>query len=715
MENDRSQYLVVMSLSGRANQGDQNFEPILLFGDRGWETNGSLKSAKPFLDFLTALSAVKNRGELQQLIESALPKLFTFHDYSIIFSNDPKSSVINTSSIANDAAFNTWVKPLSSERNSFSTEVVNLPFRKELVNQLLQAGITHVAVTLLHEQLSGYFLLTSKKSDGFSVLDLETFRAVGAAISNALINMKAIDQLCLRASDSCAVLDFSEEIGLVRDRKALATLLEKTVSEFFNTNEYILTIKDEAGHFCWFYLYNMLSPIAQTARFEEVALSPHSLSGRLAGIVFNSIHPVRVDLETEADQATSGPSAAALLRAMDITKLTAMPLRLKEEEIGILWINAENENERLLAGIAPHLAIAITNISSNEKIAVQLQELSRYREQLETENLYLQEEIETTNNYSEIVGASRVMGSLFHMVSQVAGTSSSVLIQGETGTGKELLARAIHSTSPRRDKMMVKINCAALPPNLIESELFGHERGSFTGATERRIGKFELANNSTLFLDEIGELPVDLQVKLLRALQEKEIERVGGSTVIKTNVRIIAATNRDLKQEIKLGNFRSDLFFRLNVFPIFIPPLRDRKEDINLLAMHFLNKHAKKCGKKNLGFSSRAMKQLNAYDWPGNVRELEHLVERSILLTSQPIIHNINLPNTENKEVDTHLKVNRIKTIDEIEREHILYVLRHCKGKVSGIGGAAQALNIPSTTLGSKIKRLGITKEFTSE
>ncbi|GGB02537.1 hypothetical protein GCM10011511_27270 [Puia dinghuensis] len=294
------------------------------------------------------------------------------------------------------------------------------------------------------------------------------------------------------------------------------------------------------------------------------------------------------------------------------------------------------------------------------------------------------------------------------MVSQVAESPSTALISGETGTGKELVARAIHRLSQRNDRMMIKVNCAAIPANLIESELFGHEKGSFTGATERRIGKFELAHKSTLFLDEIGELPLQLQSRLLRVLQEREIERIGGRTVIKTDVRIIAATNRDLQKEVIAGNFRSDLFYRLHVFPIQIPPLRDRKEDIPGLAAHFLVKHARKGSQSPTSISPRVMRQLMAYDWPGNVRELEHLIERSVLLTFGAVVDKLYLQLPKPVASDISVAGRRIKTIEEVEREHILAVLKLCDGKISGEGGAAEKLRIAPTTLSSKIKRLGI-------
>jgi transcriptional regulator with GAF, ATPase, and Fis domain len=302
------------------------------------------------------------------------------------------------------------------------------------------------------------------------------------------------------------------------------------------------------------------------------------------------------------------------------------------------------------------------------------------------------------------------MQKVFHQLSQVSFADSTVLILGETGTGKELVARAIHNSSPRREKLMVKVNCAAMPANLIESELFGHERGSFTGATERRIGKFELANHGTLFLDEIGEMPTELQVKLLRAIQEREIERIGGKSTIKIDVRIIAATNRDLQKEVDDGRFRRDLYYRLNVFPILLPALRERKKDISVLVSHFLNKFSKNTGKPIKDVSSKVMKQLMAYEWPGNVRELEHLIERTLLTTSTKTIKEVHLPSHNNLKLKTALEDEYLKTYDENERDHIIRVLNKCNGKIFGPGGAADILNLRASTLNSKIKKLGIKK-----
>ena len=312
--------------------------------------------------------------------------------------------------------------------------------------------------------------------------------------------------------------------------------------------------------------------------------------------------------------------------------------------------------------------------------------------------------------FEGIVGRSHLLLNVFDHITQVAPVDTSVLILGESGTGKERIAQCIHDLSPRKKKPLVKINCAALPATLIESELFGHEKGAFTGAVDKRIGKFEQADGGTLFLDEIGEMPLELQAKMLRVLQEKEIERIGGKSPVKIDVRIVAATNRNLEKEVGEGRFRLDLYYRLNIFPVELPPLRERKEDIPLLTEHFIQYYNRKAGKRIAGVSDKVMQQMLLYHWPGNIRELEHLVERAVLLAKNNIIEDLALPAIARKEMTQDERL--IKTIDENERDHIIYVLKKCKGKVWGEGGAAELLNIPPTTLASKMKKLGIQKEL---
>jgi len=329
---------------------------------------------------------------------------------------------------------------------------------------------------------------------------------------------------------------------------------------------------------------------------------------------------------------------------------------------------------------------------------------------LQAQNQYLKEEIKSVHNFDEIVGRSPTIQSLLNNVKRVAATDASVLIQGESGTGKELIAHAIHSASKRQKNPLIKVNCAALPSGLIESELFGHEKGAFTGAIAKRIGRFELADGGTIFLDEIGEIPLDIQVKLLRVLQEQEFERVGGQTPIKVDVRVIAATNRNLHHEVAEKNFREDLYYRLNVFPLTTPPLRDRIDDIPLLAYFLIDKYAMKMGKKVTGISELSMQRLQSYRWPGNIRELENVIERAIILADSATI-----------EIETNLFSGRTESTGKAEtandasfeavtRQHILSVLEQTRWVIEGANGAAHILNLQPSTLRYRIKKLGIVK-----
>ena len=311
-----------------------------------------------------------------------------------------------------------------------------------------------------------------------------------------------------------------------------------------------------------------------------------------------------------------------------------------------------------------------------------------------------------------IIGKSHLLLDVFDQISRVAPTDTSILILGESGTGKELIARRIHKRSLRNDQRLVKVNCGAIPPALIESELFGHEKGAFTGAMDRRIGKFEQADKGTIFLDEIGEMPLELQVKLLHVLQDREIERLGARAPTKIDVRIIAATNRNLEKEVAEGRFRLDLYYRLNVFPIALPPLRDRKEDMMDLANYFIGIYNRKAGRKVTGLSERAIKNMQGYYWPGNIRELEHVIERCVLLAKGPIIEEVPVTPVSKGSPTPGSTVSHTKTIQENERDYIISILRQCNGRIFGRGAAAEILNLPPTTLRSKMKKLGIEKAF---
>jgi transcriptional regulator with GAF, ATPase, and Fis domain len=329
---------------------------------------------------------------------------------------------------------------------------------------------------------------------------------------------------------------------------------------------------------------------------------------------------------------------------------------------------------------------------------------------LKAENKYLQEEIKLNYNFEDIVSKSKIFHQVLLQIEQVASTNATVLITGESGTGKELIARAVHNISNRAKRPLVKVNCATLPANLIESELFGHEKGAFTGAMERKIGRFELADSGTIFLDEIGDLPFELQAKLLRVLQEGEFERLGNPKTMKVNVRVIAATNRNLKHAIEKKEFREDLYYRLNVFPITCPSLRERKEDIPLLVKHFLLKHESRVGKKITNVSAHVMKALMNYDWPGNIRELENLIERAMILSPGNSLEPGDwLPSQKIGTIEN--AQNTSGRLEDIEKQHILEVLKQTNWKVSGEKGAAKILGLNATTLEARMKKMGIKRQ----
>ncbi|HHE54591.1 MAG TPA: PAS domain S-box protein, partial [Caldithrix abyssi] len=341
---------------------------------------------------------------------------------------------------------------------------------------------------------------------------------------------------------------------------------------------------------------------------------------------------------------------------------------------------------------------------AEDALKMALSEVEQLKNRLEKENLYLQNEIKLTHNFEEIIGKSDVIKNILGKVEQVAATDSTVLILGEIGTGKELIARAVHSISRRNDHPLVKVNCAALPANIIESELFGHEKGAFTGAYARKIGRFELANKGTIFLDEIGDLPMDLQVKLLRVLQDGEFERLGNPNTIKVDIRIIAATNRDLEKAVENNTFREDLYYRLNVFPIKVPSLRERKEDIPFLVNHFIKKFCKKIGRKIEIIPQKIMDGLLAYDWPGNIRELENIIERAVIVCQGKRLEAGDwLP-----QKCMPAGASNITKLEEVERAHILKVLESTRWQVSGEKGAAKILGLNPNTLVSRMKKLNI-------
>ena len=347
------------------------------------------------------------------------------------------------------------------------------------------------------------------------------------------------------------------------------------------------------------------------------------------------------------------------------------------------------------------MAVAVEN-------ALAFQEIEALNEKLTKEKAYLEEEVRTEHEFGDIVGESALLREVLKKVETVASTDSTVLVCGETGTGKELIARAVHELSSRRDRTFVKLNCAAIPMGLLESELFGHEKGAFTGAISQKIGRFELAHEGTLFLDEVGDIPPELQPKLLRVLQEQEFERLGSTRTIRVDVRLVAATNRDLGKMVASGQFRNDLYYRLNVFPIVLPPLRERRDDIPRLVRHFTQRFARRMGRRIENISSETMDALTRYAWPGNVRELQNVIERAVIL-SQGTSLQVPLGDLQSPSQETEASSPTV-TLADAEREHILTVLQETGWVIGGPKGAANRLGMKRSTLQWKMKRLGISK-----
>jgi formate hydrogenlyase transcriptional activator len=400
----------------------------------------------------------------------------------------------------------------------------------------------------------------------------------------------------------------------------------------------------------------------------------------------------------------SPASIAETLRAESITSVAVAPLATSSGPLGILAIGSRKANPfgqedlDLLCQISTQISLALDN-------ALAYGRLNASAARLEEERLYLESEIKSEYNFGDIVGKSAALRSVLDQIAIVAPTGSSVLLHGETGTGKELFARAIHNRSPRRERTFVRLNCAAIPSGLVESELFGHEKGAFTGALMQKRGRFELADRGTLFLDEIGDISLDLQPKLLRALQEKEFERLGSTKTIRVDVRLIAATHRDLQSMIRNNQFREDLFYRLNVFPIEVPPLRQRHEDIPLLVHYFVLRASRQMQKRIRSVPKQAMEALVNADWPGNIRELENFIERCVILTQGD---ELNVPRAELKRAVSRPVAPGASTFEDAERQVIIDAVKAASGRISGEGGAAERLGLKRTTLQNKMRKLNI-------
>jgi formate hydrogenlyase transcriptional activator len=684
------------------------------------------------LEFSNEMASVRDKQVIAKILKSQLKDLFGVEDYVIYvlsknkkthrpFLFDPDADfarhpdfqqLIHTDTDINDGVFNEILN--AEELITFNVEDWFIPAYSNAAKAIGGKTMAGISIRLGHENIAVMYF----KRDGISDFAIQRpiFKSICSQIAIAIYNIIANDEIKSREEEKSMLLEFSNAIASVRDGYIFAKVLNQQLNKLFSIKDYVINILSEDEKTIIRFLYDIDNEAFKNPEFLSVLEKPINVNDGVLNKILESEAPVTFKMEEWAARKDPPVYMEAAI-ASEVRNLTCIRIRLGGKNIAFLSFKTDDfgvrpSSLRFLKSICSQIAIAVSNILANEKVISQLNVINGYKQQLEEEKIYLKEEIETTHNYSEIIGNGCEMQKIFRLVSKVAASDSTVLILGETGTGKELIARAIHNNSPRKNRLMVKVNCATLPVNLIESELFGHERGSFTGATERRIGKFELANNGTLFLDEIGELPLELQVKLLRALQEKEVERIGGKSTIKVDVRIIAATNRDLDKETAEGRFRSDLYYRLNIFPISLPPLRLRPEDISLLTTHFIQRFSKKMGRQIDKISNNALRELQLYNWPGNIRELEHLIERSILLTTGDTITSIPLPSPKQHETNQVSQEHFfLKTIDENERDHILNMLKYCNGRIAGESGAAQRLGVPTSTLSSKIKRLGIRRE----
>jgi len=560
----------------------------------------------------------------------------------------------------------------------------------------------------------GLFFLSDHR-DAVQAKVLRLFQGVSYQISIVLNHLLVKSRIEQKEEERKMLVSFSTELARIQNKDELLQIIDSTLKPIFKFKGFAIGLISDNGHHHNGFLFNCDDLDIASISFDSAASLKYDVNDGLFSKLLSKEEPSLIVIDELKEQ----PPYVRFWKSIHVESFVSIPLRVATRTLGILYLNfgyviTEIPYRSILMGIGNQLAMCVSNIVSIEKIAWQLEEIDKYRDQLDGEKVSLQSEAISQYEFNEIIGDAPVMQKVFKLVTQVSATESTALILGETGTGKELIARAIHNRSPRKNNLMVKLNCSAIPANLIESELFGHERGSFTGAIERRIGKFELANNGTLFLDEIGEMPLDMQVKLLRALQEKEIERIGGKSTIKVNVRIIAATNRNLAQEVAEGRFRMDLYYRLNVFPIMLPPLRERTHDIPALITYFIDKLSKKLGKNVTKISERAMTTLTQYSWPGNVRELEHLLERCILIANGNTIYDVPLVLNFATDEKAATETERFKTLEQAEKDYIIQTLNRCNGKVYGPGGAAELLGLKRSTLISKMVKLGIVKKKTS-
>jgi formate hydrogenlyase transcriptional activator len=538
---------------------------------------------------------------------------------------------------------------------------------------------------------------SSLDKGAYGEADLEFLRQVGNQVAVAVDNVLHHQDLAHDRDRLRLLLEVSEAIVSHRDLEELFRDLAQRLPKLVPFDYINAVLHDPARDVMRLWLLVTSTPSTISPGLElPIDESP-------GGVVWKTQQPLTVN---DVAQERRFSKLMALLRENGVQSFCVVPLTTAQRRLGAMGFGSlqprtyrEAELD-FMQQVAKQIAVAVENALGYKQIA-------ELKEKLSKEKLYLEEEIRTEYNFEEIIGESAALKKVLKQVAVVAPTDSTALILGETGTGKELLARAIHNLSGRRERTFVKMNCAAIPTGLLESELFGHERGAFTGAIATKVGRFELADGGTLFLDEVGDIPLELQSKLLRVLQEQEFERLGSTRTIRVNVRMVAATNQDLTEMVEKKEFRSDLYYRLNVFPLTIPPLRERREDIPVLVRYFAQKFARQLNRPVERIPADTMEALTVYAWPGNIRELENLIERAVILSTGL---DLVVPLSELKASHAANHTASVVTLETAEREHIVRALNATNWVIGGRAGAAAKLGMKRTTLQSKMQKLGISR-----
>lgn len=697
----------------------------------------TIQESRQLMQYISnAIGTIREPQELFKTVTDRLRLMFDFDSVAIItldreqqhvniFFGQPRFELPKQLSRQKFPVANSWLEEHLDDcaiSRVLVTDCLSRQSSKDtmLPDLLYEQGMRHLTFSPLRSsgRLIGFLIFISRDAQVWSESQIGLLSDVSLPISIAVSNALAFDELRQREAETAMQLAVNNAILTIRNRKSMMLAVCEQIGKlmpydfmgirvFGPDGKYLGSdtfMRGPGVDFVEFSVDEFLDTETEKEQFARESLELILKPGLFSGAVFDALcsEYALVAMVRERLQ----------IRSFIVFELwnhygsrAGLFMARKQEP----FVSEDLDPIRL---VLPQLSLALQNYFAFEQI-------DRLRRRLEGEKTCLIEEIRAGYNFEEIIGSSDVLAEVLQRVSQVAPTDATVLIQGETGTGKELIARAIHNLSPRKDHVLVRINCAALPAALIESELFGHEKGSFTGAIERRIGKFELADGGTIFLDEVGELPLELQSKLLRVLQERELERLGGRQVIPVNVRVVAATNRDLDKEVAAKRFREDLFFRLNVFPLHLPPLRERREDIQPLAMHFARKFAREFGRPVRSIRESDIRQLISREWKGNIRELAHCIEQAVIMSEGETLDFTTtvLERTLPLEVDANRQ--STMTLPQLEAEMkalelqiILEALNKTGGRVSGDEGAARLLDINPKTLYSRLDALGIRKKY---